>query len=121
MDEKRRFTRVPFRVEAELEAGEKSYPIGEVYNLSVGGCLLAADLKLGKGTPCRVAISLSGANSEMSVSVHGEIVRCQAGEVAVRFVKIEPDSLFHLQNIVLHNCPDTDAVERELQEHPGLT
>ncbi len=120
-NEKRRFTRVPFRVEAELEAAGASYKVSEVFNLSVGGCLLPFDPKFEKGMPCRLTISLSGASSEMCVRVHGEIVRCDSGEVAVKFTRIEPDSLFHLQNIVLYNCPDADAVERELQDHPGLT
>ncbi len=63
---------------------------------------------------------LSGVSSEMNVQADGEIVRSGDSEVAVKFTRIEPDSLFHLQNIILHNSADTDMIEREIRDHPGL-
>lgn len=117
--DKRRFTRVPFKVAAKLEAGTV-FEVNEIFNLSVGGCLLPVRAVLESGTACIVTIMLSGVSSEMNVRVDGEIVRCGENEVAVKFIRIEPDSLFHLQNIILHNSADTDVIEQEIREHPGL-
>jgi len=65
-DEQRRFSRVSFRVRAEMTVNNVLYSSEEINNLSVGGCLLP------------------------------------------------------IQNIVRYNSPDTDRVEQEISNHPGL-
>jgi hypothetical protein len=52
--------------------------------------------------------------------IEGEISRCDPGAVAVKFTRIDIDSLFHLHNIIRYNSPDPDKVEKEIHEHPGL-
>ena len=56
----------------------------------------------------------------MNVSIRGEIIRCQDGIVAVKFTGIDPDSLFHLQNIIRYNSADPDIIEQEIKERPGI-
>lgn len=119
-NEKRRFSRVPFRVRAEMTVDNVLYSSGEINNLSVGGCLLPIKVDAGTGTKCNLKILLSGTNSELSVQVEGKIIRCETGTVAIKFTEIQPDSLFHLQNIVRYNYPDPDKVEQEISNHPGL-
>lgn len=120
LKEKRRFTRVPFQAKAEMTINNALYLSDKIDNLSVGGCLLPIEVDVAAGTECRLNILLSGTNSELSVQVAGEVFRSESGAVAVRFTEIEPDSLFHLQNIVLYNHPDTDKIEQEMKNHPGL-
>lgn len=117
--EKRRFTRIPFNVGAELKT-DKIYRSDKILNLSVGGCLLPVDRHFEPGTQCSVRIYMLGAMSELSVEVKGVVVRCGEGTVAVKFTEVSPDSLFHLQHIVLYNSIDTDLIEEELERHPGL-
>ncbi|MDY6837580.1 MAG: PilZ domain-containing protein [Thermodesulfobacteriota bacterium] len=119
-DDKRRFTRVPFRVQAEITVDESSYYTEEIKNLSVGGCLLPVAAPLDVGTACHVRIQLSGTSSELHIEIDAQVVRCCAGEVAVKFTGVDLDSFFHLQNIVRYNSPDPDAVEEELRAHLGL-
>ncbi len=119
-DEKRRFSRIPFRVRAEMTVNNVLYSSEEINNLSVGGCLLPIKVDVETGAKCNLKILLSGTNSELSVRVGGKITRCEPGSVAIKFTEIEPDSLFHLQNIVRYNSPDTDRVEQEISNHPGL-
>ena len=120
LDDKRRFTRVPFRVQAEITVDESSYYTEEIKNLSVGGCLLPVAAPLDVGTACHVRIQLSGTSSELHIEIDAQVVRCCAGEVAVKFTGVDLDSFFHLQNIVRYNSPDPDAVEEELRAHLGL-
>jgi hypothetical protein len=54
------------------------------------------------------------------VDVEGEIVRKDSEMAAIRFTRIDPDSLFHLRNIVRYNASDPDRVEDEIEQHPGL-
>ena len=119
-DEKRRFTRVPFSVEAEIAVGDASYKADEIKNLSVGGCLLSMPGEFDAGAPCHVTIQLSGTSSELRVEVEGEVVRSGSREIAIKFTGVDIDSLFHLQNIVRYNSPDPDVVEAELRAHLGI-
>lgn len=119
-DDNRRFSRIPFRVKAQLQIDDQTYSVSELSNLSVGGCLLPLAVDLPAGTACLLKIMLEGTTEEMSVRVEGEVVRTTPEGVALRFLRIEPDSLFHLQNIILYNAPDADAIEHELARHPGL-
>jgi hypothetical protein len=118
--ERRRFTRIPFTFMTEIKAGDTSYFTEEISNISLGGCLLKIDAKLDIGTPCHLFIRLSGESSELTVSIRGEIVRFRGGIAAVRFTGIDPDSLFHLQNIVRYNSADPDTIENEISERPGI-
>ena len=117
---KRKFSRIPVKVDAELTAGNMSFRVEEIMNLGMGGCLLpiTADLKV--GIVCHVRILLNAAESEISVEIAGEIKRSNPGTVAVQFTRIDPDSLFHLRNIVRYNCLDADVVDREISKYPGI-
>ena len=119
-DEKRRFTRIPFKVKAEMTVNDVLYSSEKINNLSVGGCLLPIEADVEAGTKCNLKIMLSGANSELSVQVEGKIIRCEPATVAIKFTEIDPDSLFHIQNIIRYNHPYTDKVEQEINNFPGL-
>lgn len=118
--EKRRFTRVPFKVKAEMTVNGVLYSVEEINNLSVGGCLLPIMEYIEPGTVCQVRILLSGISSDLSVRTDGKILRCDPGELAIKFTHIDPDSLFHLQNIVRYNSPDPELVEQEIRKNPGI-
>ena len=118
--DKRRFTRIPFKVETEMKAHGTSYRAEEITNLSIGGCSLPVTSDLRPGTLCRLKISLSGTSSELTVRVEGEVVRTDTDTVAIKFTGIDPDSLFLLQNIIRYNAPEAERIENEIQDHPGL-
>ena len=117
---KRRFTRIPFKAGAKIDVEDKSFLVDEIFNLSIGGCLLPLADKLNTGIKCFVRITLSEINDNLAVCVEGEIVRSENNMTAVKFTKIDPDSLFHLQNIIRYNAPDSNAIEQEIDSHPGI-
>ena len=121
MSEKKRiFTRIPFNVGAEITANDALYRTEKIINLSVGGCLLPIRADLEPGVGCHLRIMMSGANSELSIRIEGEIIRCDSEAVAVKFTAVDPDSLFHLQNIIRYNSNDSKAVEQKIRDHPGV-
>lgn len=119
-EDNRRFSRIPFKVKAKLKIGDQIYSAPELSNLSMGGCLLPLTVNIYPGTSCELDIMLEGTTEELHVRVSGEVVRATQEGVAVRFLSIEPESLFHLQNIILYNAPDADTIEHEISRHPGL-
>ena len=118
--EKRRFSRIVFNMEAELTVNEQRYSFPQVNNLSVGGCLFETTEEFIEGTACRFWLPLQSGIPDLGVEVFGEIARCDGETVSVRFTRIDPDSLFMLQNIIRYNAPDPDQIEGEICKHPGL-
>jgi hypothetical protein len=118
--EKRRFSRVRFGIEAQLMVDERIYRTGEVMDLAVGGCLLGITADLKPGAACSLRFVLGSADNGPEITVDAEVIRSEPGAIALRFMQIDPDSLFHLQNLVRYNSRDPEAVEQEIKEHPGL-
>ncbi len=118
--DKRRFSRIPFKVNAEITVDNVVYPVAEIKNLSIGGGFFPLDADLVSGAVCHVKIILNGTSSELSINVSGQILRSTPGSVAIHFTSIDPDSLFHLQNIIRYNASDPDSIENEIRRHPGL-
>jgi hypothetical protein len=118
--EKRKFSRIAFRVAAEIRVDDATFTVQQIENISVGGCLFSASRSFTVGTPCRVIISLDGAVGAPKVTINGEIVRSDQEKIGIKFTGTDPNSLFHLHNIVRDNAPDPDQIEQEIKEHPGL-
>ncbi len=119
-DESRRFTRIPFKMYTEIEIHDDTHSTDNITNLSVGGCLLPIDIEPLPGTSCRIKISLEGTSEEMAIKIEGEIIRTTPEGLAIKFVRIDPESLFHLQNVVKYNSPDADTIESEIIKNPGI-
>ncbi len=117
---RRRYTRVPFKVKAEVTISGSGYTVDKINDLAVGGCLLPIAEKQKIGAHCEVRIILSGTSSELSVKAAGEIVRSDPQWVAIKFTQVDDDSFFHLQNIVRYNSSDPDMIEKEILDHPIL-
>jgi hypothetical protein len=114
----RRFSRIVLNVRARLVVSGEQYSIDQIANLSVGGCLLHIGKDLSLGSKCTLTILL--ARMEPGVDVSGEIVRSNEGEVGIKFTAVNPDSLFHLQNIIRYNAENPDIIEEEIVTCPGL-
>jgi len=120
-EEKRRFSRIFFNVRARLESGERAFELSRIANLSVGGCLVECDVLEGDlkpGQECVFKILLD--RMAPPVQITGEIVRVKEGELGLKFTAVDPENLFHLQNIIRYNAADPDKIEEELSAHPGL-
>lgn len=118
---KRKFSRIPFKTEVELKIGDHCHHCDMISNLSVGGCLVPIHPQAQPGDDCHVTITLGGTSSRLTLAMKGRIMRTSPEGTAIKFTSIDVDSLFHLKNIVRYNAADTAAVEREIQNHFGIT
>ena len=104
-EEKRQSSRIFFAMPAELILSDTSYHVNQIVNLSVGGCLLEIKDNLPVGTGCEIKILIDGTPKGLRVNANGEIVRNDSETVGIKFTRIDPESLFHLQNIVRFSLP----------------
>lgn len=116
--ERRRFSRIFFNVRARLEAGDRVYATDRIMNLGIGGCLLDIPDVLPLGMTGRLTIFLP--RMAPGVEVFAEIIRSGNGEAGLKFVRITPENLVHLQNIIRYNADDPALIEEEINSHPGL-
>jgi c-di-GMP-binding flagellar brake protein YcgR len=119
-EDKRRFSRIFYDMPAELTVADTSYTIEQIANLSIGGCLLKIEDDIPVGAECKFAIILNDTPQDLKVEVNGEIVRSDAETVGIKFTRINPDDLVHLQNIIRYNAEDPDKISDEIKRHPGL-
>ena len=119
-DNRRNFSRVPFHVHVNLFARDVWYSVERLDDLSVGGCHLPIFPEAPVDDPCEVRIYLNGATSQLYVCIYGKILRHDDDGVGIEFTRIDPDSLFHLQNIIKYNAPDPDAIVDEIERQPGI-
>ncbi len=118
---KRRFSRISLEMPARVVVNEGAdFEVGELANLSIGGCLIPNEQDFSAGAGCKVTIPLSEGDEALKIEVVGEVVRREKEFVAVKFVQISPESLFHLQNLIRYNASDSDRIDEEIEEHPGL-
>jgi len=118
---KRRFSRIALDFPATLIVDKTEvYDIHELTNLSIGGCLVPLDEDIVEGTRCTITIRLAGGLGNTPVNVAGEVVRHDKDYVAVKFTKISPPDLLHLQNLIRYNAPDPDVIEEEIRNNPGI-
>lgn len=116
--EKRRFSRILFNVGGKLSVDDTVYTVDRISNLSVGGCLLEIGATHLLDRECKFTILLS--RMAPGVDVYGKVVRVSETELSIQFTRIDPDNLYHLQNIIKYNAEDPEQIEAEIGARPGL-
>lgn len=117
----RQYTRVPFRIQAELALpGGKCWK-AEITDLSVNGAFLKSTDPPACG-PVEIQMELLHGEPAWTVRARGAIVRSEAQKgAAVRFDELIGNKSFvHLERLVMLNAENVAAVEQELQIQHGI-
>jgi len=115
--EKRQFTRVPFRTEAKILTSSRVISSNKLRNISLGGAFVEVHEHLPEGEPCVLSVDLIGAASLLRIQVDGHVVRVEEDGIAVKFTKIDLDSLIHLRHLIKVHAMDPDVVDSEFTEN----
>ncbi len=115
-DEKREFTRVPFRTEVKLSAANKTIISNKLQNISLGGAFISSEESFPPGTMCLLEIKLTGPASLLKIGVEAKVVRAEENGMGVRFSRIDVDSLIHLRHIVRIQSEDPKEVDLEYSQ-----
>lgn len=118
MEDHRKRTRVQGHFKGKLEFASRTLTI-TTENVSLKGVL--CDLLDPEAVPpksgdkCLVVLPLS---QDITLSVHGQVVRSSGERVAVDFTAMDEDSYTHLRNIVRFSADDPDAIDKEQTREP---
>ena len=106
----------------ELRSGETVDIAGSLANVSMSGLFLTCPTHLPIETPCTLNLMLEGGMEAITIQTEAQVIRNDPEGMALQFTKIlGPESLQHLQNLVMYNSGDQiDQVENELTHHVGL-
>ena len=119
---RREFTRVRVNILSELRSGGSVDISGTLANVSLNGMFLNTEAHLPEDATCEVSLLLEGGGEAVTIQTEGKVVRNEPRGMAIQFTKIlGPESLNHLQNLVLYNSGDQmEQVESELSSHLGI-
>ncbi|MDQ7781494.1 MAG: PilZ domain-containing protein [Desulfomonilaceae bacterium] len=117
ISEKRRFTRAPFQTEVRVISDDRIVVSHHLQNVSLGGAYVLVDNPLPQGMPCILNIDLIGPRSLLRVEIEGEVIRVEEKGMAVKFTRIDVDSLVHLRHFIRIHAQDPDAVDYEFESN----
>ncbi len=113
-NDKRKNIRIDFKTKVVLKCeGQTILSDADSRDISLKGMFIKTDQMLKVGTPCDLELILSGASTNLSIAIKGEIARQGDGGIGVSFGGIDLDSYWHLKNLLLYNSQDPDALEKE--------
>ncbi len=119
---RREFTRVRVNILSELRSGGSVDITGTLANVSLNGMFLNTEAHLPEEATCDISLLLEGGEETITIQTEGKVIRNNPFGMAIQFTKIlGPESLNHLQNLVLHNSgAQIGQVEEELASHLGI-
>ena len=120
--ERRKNVRVAFKTTVTLRFADGEYAHCQTKDLSLKGIFIPGIVDREPGERCAVTILLSGTSSELTISMHGEVIRKTEEGLGIYFNEIDIDSFFHLKNIVYYNSDHPDQIaEPYLESIPNGT
>ncbi len=111
--EKRRFSRVPFAMDATL-AGDGPPCRATVLDISLNGALVECPPGGGPALESRGTLTLSLDGDDFRIVMDFTVAHRDGGRLGLRCESIDVDSITHLKRLVALNLGDPEAVYREL-------
>lgn len=111
--EKRKFTRIAFEIDARVTSGGSVIQSDKVRNVSLGGMFIHSREPLPQGAQCEVEMGVTGPATSLQMRVEGEVVRVETEGFAIRFTKMDVDSLIYLRHLIRIRCTDPEQHDRE--------
>ncbi len=118
--ESREFSRVPFRMVAELKTGDHELIDAGIRDVSMSGVFLECDLDIPEDADCEICLRLEGVEPPIEITLQGLVQRVVEGGIGIKFNQIPLESYEHLNHIVQLNSKNPNKSEDEIIKHIGL-
>ena len=113
--QRRVFTRIPFKTQAQLNTFPGKYHC-DLVDISLKGALvqMSADWqgKVKMGDVCNLSVKLG--EMERSINMAGEIAHIEGSHLGIRCMEIDLDSITNLRRLIELNLGDEAMLGREL-------
>lgn len=117
-EDKRRFHRILYTVNASLSDGQNSYPC-KVLDLSLQGCLLRIEGTWAGNPETLYTLSLQLSDSVV-IKMELRIRHTHGNEIGCKCEHIDIDSISQLRRLIELNLGDSVLLERDLRALSGL-
>ncbi|MCK5231985.1 MAG: PilZ domain-containing protein [Desulfobulbaceae bacterium] len=120
--DRRKHTRIPIELEAELTFPDGSAFHGTTKNLSFCGAFVSCDelIAMPKQGDCVLKLILGAEKESASIKITAQIVRSNKNGVGVMFSSITIEDYNHLKKLMVFNSSDPETLIDELERYPGL-
>ncbi len=95
--------RFVFQTKAQVKFKGLNVVECESENLSMTGVLVDKIENITLGDTCKLNIIIESRTSNLLVKMDAEVVRFTGEKMALNFIAIDDDTLYHLKNIVSYN------------------
>jgi len=111
--EKRKFTRIPFETEIRLATDTQRISASRMRNISLGGMFVVTEETLPLDSLCEVEIDLIGPASLLRIRLEADVIRVEPGGIAIKFTKMDMDSLVHLKHLITVHAGSPEIIDEE--------
>lgn len=112
-DERRRFSRLPFRAESALVVDGSRFPT-RLMDISIKGALVSQPEGWPQEGATHPMLEIRLEDSNVKIHMQTEVVHFRGNELGLACLTIDVDSMTHLRRLVELNLGDPNLVEREL-------
>lgn len=111
--EKRKFTRIPFEIAITLSTESLRISASRMRNVSLGGMFVLTHETLPLDSLCAVEIDLIGPASLLRVRLEADVIRVEPDGLALKFTKMDMDSLIHLKHLITIHADTPEIIDKE--------
>lgn len=109
MQEKRKFTRIPFEEQVEFVSKKGSF-VGKIKNFSLGGLFVESEEEIPeKGEELALIFLLKDTEPPIKIFMKGEVVRQEEKGFGVKITGLNEESFLHLKNFFQYQLGLIDA------------
>lgn len=113
INEKRKFTRIPFSAHAQLVNTEGQWD-SELLDVSLQGVLISTPQNWSGEVGQRFLVNLEIKDSDITISMDAEVAHQEQDKVGFHCKHIDLDSITHLRRLVELNIGNSEILHREL-------
>lgn len=113
MDDKRKFSRILFSLDAQLSRGEMVWDT-HLLDLCLNGALVEEPADFAPEGVLELSFRLP--QSEVQLSMEAEIVHRRNGRLGLKCALIDVESISHLRRLLELNLGDASLLHRELEQ-----
>ena len=122
-NEKRKHTRLPIAIKAEIQLENGKICPGVTKNMSFSGVLAEIQKaeQVRAGDLCNLTIFIADGQKEPAIEFECKVVRKDKTDLGFNYIAIiDVESYTHFKNLMVSNSKEPEMLIQELKQNPGI-